>query len=121
MDSGENLDALWIENTTHFVSIGTEDGEVLNYRAIKNDYMPTRFVDKLGYKSEQFSFTNYLNTGFETLVPELYEHEKIYFQYLVAVNPRNKSKDYPNEDDISTNFAVDIPKRTLIKQLGITE
>jgi hypothetical protein len=121
VDSGEHLDAIWIENTTHFLSIGTEDGEVLKYRATQNDYMPTRFVSELGYKSKQFSFTNYLGFGFETLVPELLEGEKIYFHYLTALNPRKKSKDYPNEDDISTNFAVDFPKRTLIRKLEITE
>ena len=121
VDSGENLDAIWIENKTHFLSIGTEDGEMLNYRATKNDYMPTRFVSELGYQSEQFSFTNYLKTGFETFVPELFEKEKIYFHYLAATNPRKKSKYYPNDDDISTNFAVDFPKWTLVKQLEIAE
>lgn len=120
VDSGEHLDSIWIENKTHFLSIGTEDGGVLKNRAIENDFMPSRLENKLSYDID-FSFTNYLENGFETFVPELFENEHIYFHYLVALNTRKKSKDYPNENDISTNFAVDYSKRFLIKKLGIKE
>ena len=124
-DSGEHLDAIWIANKTHVLSIGTEDGEVLKYRASHDDLMPKRFETKLGYQSTNFftnySFTNYLDRGFETSVPELQTGEEIYFHYLAATNRRKKSKDYPTEDDISTNFAVDYSKRNLMEKLGLNE
>lgn len=122
VDSGEHLDAVWIESDQEVVSIGTEDGEMLKYRAERNDWMPTRFQKELGYQSiSEFSFTTYLETGFETQVPALNIGEKLYFHYLVATNARKRSKDYPDHDDISTTFAVDFPKWTIVKRLNLEE
>lgn len=122
IDTGESLDSLWIENETDVVSIGTEDGEMMKYRAEKGDWMPMRFKQKLGYQSNsEFSFTSYLDFGLETNVPNLDNGEKIYFHYLVATNRRKKSEYNPNEDDISTNLAVDFPKWTLVERLKIKE
>jgi hypothetical protein len=122
IDTEESLDSLWIENETEVVSIGTEDGEMMKYRAEKGDWMPIRFKEKLGYQSNsEFSFTSYLDFGLETKLPELNRGEKIYFHYLVATNKKQKSKDYPDEDDISTNLAVDFPKWTLVERLKIKE
>jgi hypothetical protein len=121
-DSGEHLDAVWIEDQKHVVSIGTEDGEMLKYRAERSDWMPARFAAQLGcYHTREESFTKYLETGFQTQIPELLQGEKLYFHYLVATNPKNRSKGYPDEDDISTNFAVDFPKWTLLKKLSLEE
>ena len=76
----------------------------------------------IGYQSNsEWSFTKYLEFGLETILPELNKEEKMYFHYLIATNKRMKHKKYLNEDDISTNFAVDFPKFTLIKKLKITE
>jgi hypothetical protein len=122
VDSGEHLDSLWIENKTDVISIGTEDGEMMKSRALKNDWMPSRFQSDLGYQSNTgFSFTKYLEFGFETKIPELKDDERFYFHYLIATNKKKKSKDYPNEDDISTNFAVGYPKWTLIEKLHLEE
>lgn len=122
VDCGEHLHALWIENETDVVSIGTEDGEVMKARALNNDWMPYRFKDLLGYnKYQELSITDILDFGFQTTIPDLLKGEKIYFHYLVASNTKKKSKDYPDEDDISTYFAVDYPKRTLIDKLKIEE
>jgi hypothetical protein len=78
VDSGEHLDAVWIENNKEVVSIGTEDGEMLKYRAERNDWMPARFQKELGYQSNsEFSFTTYLDMGLETQVPELTKGEKL--------------------------------------------
>ncbi len=120
-DGGENLDAILIENKTHFLSIGTEDGEMLKRRAEKNDYMPTRFAEQLGYHSKKYSFTEYLDLGFKTIVPELRKDEKLYFHYLIATNSGKKSTENTDEDGLSTHFAVDFSKRTLIDKLEITE
>ncbi|SHH61359.1 hypothetical protein SAMN04488109_4631 [Chryseolinea serpens] len=121
-DSGEDLDAIWIENKTHVLSIGTEDGERLKCRASHDDLMPKRLEKELGYqpKSSSFtnsSFTNYLEREFEISVPELKTDERIYFHYLVAT----KSKEYSMEGDISTNLAVDFAKWTLLETLGLNE
>ena len=122
VDCGEHLHAVWIEDETNVVSIGTEDGEVMKTRALKNDWMPNRFKDLLGYhKYQELSITDILDFGFQTNIPDLLEGERIYFHYLVATNARKKSNDYPDEDDISTNLAVDYPKRTLIDKLNIEE
>lgn len=45
----------------------------------------------------------------------------IYFHYLVASNPRRKNRYYPEEDDISTSFAVDYTKKALIERLKLTD
>ena len=117
-NSGEYLDSVWIENQTDVLSIGTEDNEMLKYRASKNDLMPQR----LGKEPKQdFLFTKYTDRGFCTDVPELEKGEQIYFHYLIAANPRKKSKDYPDEDDISTWFAVDFPKWTLVERLKLSD
>jgi hypothetical protein len=122
IDTGESLDSLCIENDTDVVSIGTEDGEMMKYRSEKEDWMPLRFKKALGYQSNsEFSFTSYLDFGLETNLPELAKGEKLYFHYLVATNKRKKSKDSPNEEDISTYLAVDFPKWTLIERLKIKE
>ena len=122
VDCGEHLHALWIENETNVVSIGTEDGEVMKARALKNDWMPNRFKDLLGYqKYQELSITDILDFGFKTNIPDLLEGERIYFHYLVATNTKKKSIEYPDEDDISTNIAVDYPKRVLIEKLKIEE
>ena len=120
-DSGEHLDAIWIENKTHFLSIGTEDADVLRSRAEVKDYMPFRFANQLGNWLPHNSFTEYLNLGFKTTLPNLEKNERLYLHFLVAINPRKKSVEYPDDDDISTNFAVDYQKRVLIEKLRIKE
>jgi hypothetical protein len=115
VDSGEGLDALWIEDQEEVVSIGTEDGEMMKFRAEKEDWMPSRFKEKLGYQSaSEFSFTTYVDFGLKTNVPELNKGEKIYFHYLIATNKKSL-----NKDDISTNLAVDFPKWKLIEGLEL--
>ncbi len=129
-DTGECLQAIWIEDKKNVVSLGTEDGQMMRHRAEKNDWMPNRFKTKLGIvktgsflnrKYEEKSFTKQLPFGFETKIPKLKKGEKIYFHYLVATNELKKSIDYPDEDDISTNLAVGYPKWTLIDKLNIKE
>lgn len=118
IDVGEHLDSLHFENETDVLSIGTEDGEMMKYRSENEDWMPLRFKESLGYQSNsEFSFTNYLDTGLETKVPELIKGEKIYFHYLIATKKKKDLK----KDDISTNIAVDFSKWTLIERLKIKE
>lgn len=112
--SGEHLDAIEIENKTYHLHIGTEDGEMMHYRAEVSDWMPARFKAEVNFYK---SFTEYIDFGFKTSVPELEEGEKIYFHFIIAINPIKPSKDYPNERDASTWFAVDQFKKYLDKKL----
>lgn len=116
-DSGEHLDAIEIENNTHHLNIGTEDGEVMHYRAIISDWMPKRFENKVGLFN---SFTEYTDFGFKTVVPDLVESEKIYFHFIVATDLVRPSKEFPDERDISTWYAVDKSKLFLDEKLENT-
>lgn len=116
--SGEHLDAVCMENQTDVLHIGTEDNEILKYRSSKNDLMPQRLSKEAKL---DFLFTKYTDKGFCSDIPTLEKGEQIYFHYLVASNPKKKSKCYPDEDDISTWFAVDYSKQTLVKRLDLSE
>lgn len=114
-NSGEDLDAIEIKNKTQQLHIGTEDNDAQRKRAIKEDWMPKRFKDQLLIwdNPNYLSFTEYIDFGFKTTIPELYEGEKIYFHFLVATNPIKQSIQYPNEEDVSTWYAVDQSKEFL--------
>ncbi|MGI4870243.1 MAG: hypothetical protein ACRYFX_03580 [Janthinobacterium lividum] len=112
--SGQCIDAIEIETQTHHLHIGTEDSELMQYRAEKSDWMPKRFENDLGSGS---SFTEYSDFGFKTTIPDLEDGEKIYFHFIVATNPIKPSQEYPDERNISTWFAVDQSKKSLDNQL----
>lgn len=119
INTGEHLDAVWIENETDVLSIGTEDAESMKNRAKNNDWMPSRFQETLAYHKndsqlDYFSFTTILGFGMKINVPQLIKDEKIYFHYLVAINKKI-------EHDISTNLAVDFPKFLLIERLNLKD
>jgi len=109
-DSGQHLDAIAIENKINIVHIGTEDGEIMQFRAVNQDYMPIRFKDELSIAK---SFTEYIDYGFKTVIPELKINEKIYFHFLVATNSLNENKEYNNSTDASTWYAVEKSKKLL--------
>ncbi len=113
-DSGEHLDSIWFTNHKYELNIGTEDGNVLRDRAKENNWMPSRFQDILGTWQPMFSFTKYLNYGFETEIPILKAEEEIYLHYLVALDDCK-----PNT--VAPSMAVDMPKRNIIKMLGIDD
>jgi hypothetical protein len=120
--SGECLDAIEIENQTYNLHIGTEDAEVLQYRAYQNDWMPKRFQNLLGWHENEkyyseYSFIEYIDFGFKINIPNLLKNEKIYFHFLVATNPIKQSQEYPRERDVSTWLAVDCSKRYLDEYL----
>jgi hypothetical protein len=122
VQSGEFLDAITFENETQHLSLGTEDNEVMQIRARENDWMPARLEKALKiWEPGTPTFTNYTESGFESFVPELLENERIYFHFLAAGNSRKKSADYPDEDDGSTWYAVDQPKKNLLKWLNILD
>jgi len=117
-NSGEHLDAIEIENSQHHLHIGTEDGEAMQYRAEISDWMPKRFKDEVDvYKS----FTEYIDYGFRTTIPILERGEKIYFHYLVATDAIRPDNQYPDQNDISTWFAVDQLKKELDEMLAANQ
>lgn len=112
--SGENLDAIEVKNKTQQLHIGTEDNDAQRKRAIAGDWMPKRFEDQLCVDQPSYlSFTEYIDFGFKTTIPELNKGEKIYFHFIVAVNPIKQSIQYPNEQDVSTWYAVEQSKKFL--------
>ena len=116
-NSGEHLDAIEIENKTNHLHIKTKDGEMMQYRAEALDWMPDRYKSELSiYKS----LTEYIDFGFKTTVQNLEQGDRIYFHYIVATNQIKPSKDYPDERDISTWFAVDQSKKNLDEKLANT-
>jgi hypothetical protein len=123
-NSGEALDAVEIENETYHLHIGTEDGEILQFRAKVDDLMPKRFSNLLGshwHEDEKFwsyySFIEYIDFGFKINIPKLLKGEKIYFHFLVAAAPIKPSEEDPRHTDVSTWLAVDLSKRYLDKYL----
>lgn len=108
--SGQYLDAISIKNKLDELHIGTEDGEMMEYRAEKEDWIPRRFKNELSIEK---SFTEYIPFGFKSIVPALKKDEKLYFHYLVATNPIHQSAVNPSEGDSSTWFAVDQSKEYL--------
>ena len=107
--SGENLDAFEITNNEWKLHIGTEDGEILNYRAENNDWFPIRLLNTKNHWQE---ITELNKSSILTNVPELKIGEKIHLQYLTAF-------DKQNTETINTWVAVDESKLELEKWIGI--
>lgn len=120
------MDAIEIKNKIYHLYIGTEDAEVLQFRAKLGDLMPQRFNNLLGWHwneaKQQFdfcySFTEYIDFGFKINIPKLFKGEKIYFHFLVATNPIQPSQEDSRYMDISTWLAVDRSKRFLDEYLN---
>jgi len=106
--SGESLDAIEIENGFDQLHIGTEDGKVMNLRAENNDWLPVRLKHEISLENP---ITEYLDFGFESLIPYLAINEKLYLHFLVAT----KKIEHENNDNISTWLAVDWSKAELDK------
>lgn len=106
---GENLDAYEITNNEWKMHIGTEDGEILNYRAEKDDWFPIRLLNTKNHWQE---ITKLNKSSIRTNVPELKIGEKIHLQYLTAY-------DKHNTETINTWVAVDEHKSALEKWIGM--
>ena len=108
-DSGENLDAVEIENGKELLHIGTEDGEVMKWRAENNDWFPIRLKNEISIEKP---ITNYIDFGFESIIPNLEVNEKLYLHFLIATRKKAEMNDNEN---ISTWIAVDNSKKELDK------
>lgn len=107
--TGEHLDAIEGFNADWTVHIGSEDGEMLHWRAQDNDWFPSRLKNKLDIGQ---SITELHSNGLRTTLPSLYFKEKLHLQYLVAY-------DAQKEGCVNSWLAVDDCKRHLEKWIGI--
>lgn len=98
-ESGEHLDAQGWESEKHILSLGTDDGEYLNFRAEKN-ILPKRFATQ---NPDGLSWVNYVDNGLEIEVPDLLKNEYIELRFSIAWKEKEQ-----NENDVSTWFAVDL-------------
>ena len=105
-DSGENLDAVEIENGKELLHIGTEDGEAMKWRAENNDWFPNRLKNEINLEKP---LTNYIDFGFESKIPNLEINENIYLHFLIATRKTEKN----DNENISTWIAVDRNKNEL--------
>ena len=106
---GESLDAIEVFNENWSLHIGTEDGEVLNYRAKNEDDFPARLENKVDFYN---SITKLQEDGVKTTIPKLNKDEIIHLQYLTAYDKRNEEK-------LNSWLAVDQDKRRLENWIGI--
>jgi len=106
---GEHLCAIEAYNENWNLHIGTEDGEIMNERAERNDRFPTRLQELVNFY-ESISQTK--KNSIETIVPNLEVNESLHIHYLTAY-------DKPKIDSANTWFAVDEFKRKLENWIGI--
>ena len=106
---GESLDAIEVYNENWSLHIGTEDGEVLNYRARNDDEFPARFENKVDFYN---SITKMQENGLRTSIPNLSKDENLHLQYLTSYDKRNI-------ESVNTWLAVDQDKRKLENWIGI--
>lgn len=129
IDTGERLDALYIQNQNKILHIGTEDTDSHQERAFNGDWMPKRFEERLTMRRPKkwlqrfygnywiWNFVECIDFGFKIYIPDLYKGEKIYFHYLIATNTIKRSEINPDEEDISTWYAVGQSKYFLDNKL----
>ncbi len=106
-NSGENLDAVEIENRKELLHIGTEDGELMKWRAENNDWFPIRLKNEISLEKP---ISKYIDFGFESIIPNLEINEKLYLHFLVATRKKTEKNDNEN---MSTWIAVDKSKKEL--------
>jgi hypothetical protein len=106
-NSGENLDAVEIENRKELLHIGTEDGELMKCRAENNDWFPIRLKNEISLEKP---ISKYIDFGFESIIPNLEINEKLYLHFLVATGKKTEKNDNEN---MSTWIAVDKSKKEL--------
>lgn len=111
--TGEHLDSIEASNNEWILHIGTEDGEILNSRAVDNDWFPSRLKNKVDFYQ---SITDMKKDGFVTKIPDLKMDERLHIQYLCAYDRRNNDR-----DNVNTWLAVDEFKRKLENWIGIWE
>lgn len=109
-DTGQWLQAVEFEDGIRQVHIGTQDEQCFAWYGEK-EWMPQRLIPSLN--SDELLVTVVEDKGLRTKIPELLIGERFYLHYLLAESPRHKSKQYPEDWDVSTWYAVDQPQKSL--------
>ncbi len=107
-ESGEDLDAITWEGNNIRVSMGTQDGQKLRTRSIKNEMMPVDFVDDLNLYGLVLCMDNELRVPLHSVRP----NEVCQIHFVIAWS---KSIN----DDVSTWYAVDEESTNLLNSAGV--
>ena len=108
--TGEHLDAIEARNNDWVLHIGTEDGEIMNSRANKNDWFPIRLKNKIDLFQP---ITKMNENGLVTKLPGLRIGERLHIQYICAYD-----KTSIDINKVNTWLAVDKLKRELENWIG---
>ena len=111
-NSGEFLEAVEIESPVLSLHLGTEDSDAHRSRAERADWMPERLEPELGLHREKVAtWVSGTPGGLRIQVPELMEHERIYFHFILAAKPKDANG--ATDPDTCTWLAVDCHKHEL--------
>lgn len=107
--TGEHLDAIEASNKDWILNIGTEDCDILNSRASKDDWFPKRIANVVNDNS---LLTHLEKNGISSVIPDLINGEKIHIHFITAFDQKQPEK-------VNTWLAVDQYIRELEKWIGI--
>lgn len=95
-NGGEHLEAWTFSDNEYLVSIGTQDDEILEARAIENDYIPKKFIEMI---NNPYTIVSGFNEGIEVPMPDLEPNDICQIQFNIAWNTEFK-------DEVATWYAV---------------
>ena len=95
------------DNSTHRLTLGTEDEEYLKSRANSNDWLPSHFKDEISSESIHFS-----RNGIIIDYPACFANETIQTHFIVAWTSNNNQ-------DVSTWYAVDQSTTTILNKVDV--
>ena len=105
-NSGENLEAQTWESEEYEVSVGTQDGEMLQARAVNNELMPVEFNSCIN----PLALVKCTKTGLVVPIEQVFTNQICQIHFVVAWAPKK-------QDDVSTWYAVDVSHRNILKCL----
>lgn len=107
-DWGEHLEALSFVSPKGALTMGTDDMEVLNARAYRNDWLPKRWKGIFDYFPPKYPF-EFTENSITTTFPELFEGDKLQVSYVVSwVSSLYKP--------FNARLAADMPVKTLFEE-----
>lgn len=109
-DSGEHLDAQTWEIENIRVTIGTQDDEVLSYRASVGDMLPRRYDVPVTWPPNVF-FVAYLPDGFNVTFTDAEAEDEFQIHFAVAWS-------FDDEHAVATWFAVDTNAQSILEGAG---
>ncbi len=102
-NSGEYLDAQTWEGLNKYVTIGTEDGEYLVIRAMKNDMIPAHLIKEVN----TLDLVKYFDDGLMIPITRILKDDILQIHFVISWA----------HNEISTWYAVGIPSQDILKTL----